>query len=136
MERIRITVDVKTGPPSFLSVDLSWGRVGPLVERAHRVPQVFWRKMLVTERHARVAMAEEGHDLKVAWWPETLFFVPDVRDAEALWRDGVSRERVWTAKEILVLLSGPLPAAEDLRVIMIARREFAGEVVEARPRRD
>lgn len=74
-------------------------------------------------------------EVRVTWWPDTLCFVPAVQDAEALWREGVSRERVWTAHELLVLLSGPPPAPDGLRIIMIARREFAGEVVEARPRR-
>jgi len=81
------------------------------------------------------ARADWVLEVRVAGWPETLFFVPAVQDAEALCREGVGRERVWTAKELHVVLDGPPLAAEDLRVIMIARREFAGEVVQVQPRR-
>jgi len=83
--------------------------------------------------------AREGQpvEVRVAWWPETLWFVPDVRYAEALWREGIERERVWTAAELLVLLEATPPlTTEALRVVMVARREFAGEVVEVRPRRE
>lgn len=82
------------------------------------------------------AEADCALEVRVAWWPETLFFVPEVQDAEALWHEGVSREHVWTAHALLVLLSGPPPAPDGLQIILIARREFAGEAVAARPRRD
>ena len=75
-------------------------------------------------------------EIKVAWWPETLFFVPAVRDAEALWRDGIGRERVWTASELLFVLEAPGLTPEALRVVMVARREFGGEVIDIRGRTD
>lgn len=80
--------------------------------------------------------AREGQPLevRVAWWPVTLFFVPDVRHAEMLWREGIGRERVWTAGELIALLPGAPWTAEALRVVMIARRELGGEVVAARRR--
>ena len=45
--------------------------------------------------------AREGQpvELRVPWWPATLFLVPDMRHAEALWREGITRERGWTAGE-------------------------------------
>ena len=78
--------------------------------------------------------AREGQPLevRVAWWPVTLFFVPDVRHAEMLWREGIGRERVWTAGELLALLAGAPWTADALRVVMVARRELGGEVVAAR----
>jgi len=81
--------------------------------------------------------AQEGQPLevRVPWWPDTLFFVPDVRHAEALWREGIARERVWTAGELIALLGADGWTPEGLQVVMIARREFAGEVVKAWPTR-
>ncbi len=80
--------------------------------------------------------AREGQpiEVRVAWWPVTLFFVPDVRHAEMLGREGIGRERVWTAGELLALLAGAPWTAEALRVVMVARRELDGEVVAVRPR--
>jgi hypothetical protein len=82
--------------------------------------------------------AREGQPLEVrvpvACWPETLWFVPDVRHAEALWREGIARERVWTASELSALLDGAPCRPEVLRVIMVVRREFEGEVVAVRHR--
>lgn len=79
--------------------------------------------------------AQEGAplEIRVPWWPATLFFVPDLRHAEALGREGISHERVWTDRELLGLLSGQPSTSEALRVIMAVRREFAGEVVVMRP---
>ena len=81
--------------------------------------------------------AREGQPLevRVACWPETLWFVPDVRHAEALREEGIMRERVWTASEVLSVLGGAPWTAEALRVVMIIRREFDGEVVAAHRRR-
>ncbi len=79
--------------------------------------------------------AREGQPLevRVPWWPATLFFVPDVGHAAALWREGVDRARVWTASELLALLGVLAWTPEALRVVMVARGEFGGEVVAVRP---
>jgi hypothetical protein len=71
-------------------------------------------------------------EVKVPWWPETLFFVPTLRDAEALWREGVARGRSWTASELFSILAGAPWTQEALTVVMIARREFGGEVITVR----
>jgi len=78
--------------------------------------------------------AREGQPLEIdaPWWPETLWFVPDVRHADGLRREGISRERVWTASELLSVLDGTRWTEEALGVVMIARREFAGEIVTVR----
>ena len=93
-----------------------------------------------TEKVARLlamsldVFAREGQPLevRVPWWPETFWFVPDVRNAEALWREGKGRERIWTADELLALLQVSGLTAEALRVITVARREVDGELVEVR----
>jgi hypothetical protein len=69
-------------------------------------------------------------ELRVSWWPVTLFFVPDQYHAQALCSEGIKRERIWTAGELLNLLRGSSYAPEALRMIMVARREFGGEVVQ------
>src|SRR5262245_61593372 len=45
-------------------------------------------------------------EIRVPWWPATLFLVPDVRHAEALWAEGIERARVWTSAELQQLLEG------------------------------
>lgn len=32
-------------------------------------------------------------EIRVPWWADTLFFVPDVRHAELLWNEGITRGR-------------------------------------------
>jgi hypothetical protein len=80
--------------------------------------------------------AREGQPLevRVPWWPETLWFVPGERDLAALRRQGVAPHRIWTAGELRMLLEGADRTAETLKVVMVLRREFDGEVVAVRPR--
>ena len=79
--------------------------------------------------------ASEGQpvELRVPWWSATLFLVPDVRHAEALWREGIARERVWTSGEVSSLLPAA-PAPAQWRLLTVARREFGGEVTAVLPR--
>lgn len=46
----------------------------------------------------------------------------------------MSRGRVWTAGELADLLAIPDLTREQVTIIALARLEFAGEVVEVRPR--
>lgn len=80
------------------------------------------------------ASAGQPLEVRVAWWPATLWFVPDVRHAEALYREGVARTRVWTAGELLSLLTAAPLTPGALATVMRARDAFDGEVVEVRPR--
>jgi len=68
-------------------------------------------------------------DVRVPWWPETLWFVPTTNVAERLGAGGIARHRIWTAGELLQLLSGIPLASETLTALMVTRREFGGEVV-------
>jgi hypothetical protein len=75
-----------------------------------------------------------GHplEIRVPWWPQTLWFVPDEPHASLLEAEGVSRGRIWTAGELMDLLTiRNQPAA---RLAAIAKLEFGGDVVEVRPR--
>ena len=71
------------------------------------------------------------YEIRVAWWPDTLWFVPADRDATGLVRERVARCRIWTHAE-LASVTGPLEP-DALRAIMVARREFDGQVVGSRP---
>ncbi len=53
--------------------------------------------------------AHEGRllEVRIPWFDVTVWFVPEERDAEALVRDGVSRGRIWTAKELIALNDRP-----------------------------
>src|SRR5262245_46783453 len=74
------------------------------------------------------ALEGQALELRVPWWPTTLFLVPDVRHAEVLCREAIGRERVWTLGEVSSLLPAALTSS-DWRVLTIAKREFGGEVV-------
>lgn len=80
--------------------------------------------------------AREGQPLevRVPGLPTTLWWVPAKADAEALVRQGVSRGRVWTARELLDVLdlSGLTP--EQARTIALAKLELDGDVVGVYPR--
>jgi hypothetical protein len=68
-------------------------------------------------------------EVRVHWWPETLFFVPSLRDLEGLRSQGIGRYRVWTAHELTTLLQRPGLDSESLRLAMVVRREFDGEAI-------
>jgi hypothetical protein len=71
-------------------------------------------------------------EIRVPWWTQTLWFVPDEPHARHLEAEGVSRGRIWTAGELMDLLTvRDQPAA---RMAAIAKLEFDGEVTEVRPR--
>lgn len=82
--------------------------------------------------------AHEGCPLEVCapWLEGTLWFVPTPTDAKALIREGVSRGRIWTAGELMDLLTIPGLTTDQAKTIARAKLEFSGEVVEVRPRRE
>jgi hypothetical protein len=68
-------------------------------------------------------------EVRVPWWPDTLWFVPVARDADRLSADGVARHRVWTFRELVSFLEGFPLDPTSLSALMVVRREFNGEVV-------
>jgi len=80
--------------------------------------------------------AREGQclEIRVAWHTETLWFVPDERDAAALTRDGVGRGRVWTARELAELLALSDQTLTTVRTVALAKRVIDGDIVEVRGR--
>ena len=73
-------------------------------------------------------------EVRVPWHGETLWFVLDDRQAEALVREGVSRGRIWTAGELGELMTLPEPTPEIVQRIALVKREFGGDIVEVRRR--
>lgn len=64
-------------------------------------------------------------EIVVQWWPDPLWFVPSGVEAEAPMRTGVSRGRIWTAKELLELLA--IPGLTGKQTITIARAKMIFE---------
>ena len=73
-------------------------------------------------------------EVRVAWHPETLWFVPDERDTAVLGREGVGRGRVWTAGELtqLMLLSDRTLTA--IATVALAKCAIDGDIVDVRRR--
>jgi hypothetical protein len=115
-----------------------------LSERSEKTPSppVAWPRDTLGETAARLlampldVFARDGQPLevRVPWAPVTLWFCPDVHHAEALINDGVSRGRIWTAAELMDLLSPGDLTPEAIRVVALAKLEFDGDVVSVRRR--
>ena len=67
-------------------------------------------------------------EVRVGWYPETLWFVGGEVAAEALVAEGVSRGRIWTSHELRDFLVFPPRVVQT-----VARALFDGEVVAIRP---
>jgi hypothetical protein len=80
--------------------------------------------------------AREGHclEVRVAWLTETLWFVPDERDAARLAREGVGRGRVWTGRELAALMSLSDQTLPTVRTVALAKCAIDGDIVEVRGR--
>jgi len=59
--------------------------------------------------------------------------VPTKTDARSLVRQGVSRGRVWTARELMDVMNIPTLTQNEVATIAMAKAEFGGEVVVVRP---
>jgi hypothetical protein len=79
---------------------------------------------------ADFALDGQPIEIRVLWWPETLFFVPRYTDVVHLERDGIGRHRIWTAGELRMLLEIQGWTTRDLEILTVARREFRGDVVD------
>jgi len=79
--------------------------------------------------------ASEGQllELRVPWHDETLWLVPDERDAEALGREGVSRGRIWTSWELRDVMA--LASRGVVRTVSIAKVTMDGDILTVKVRR-
>ena len=73
----------------------------------------------------------EGRSLEVQvpWLPETLWFVPGEKQAESLTKRGVSRGRIWTARELRFLWSIPSIDKGMVEKLGQIKAELGGEFV-------
>ena len=80
--------------------------------------------------------AREGQllDVRITWLDVTVWFVLEERDAEALGREGVSRGRIWTARELSALMALPDLTPEIVQRLALVKGEVGGDIVEVRPR--
>lgn len=98
-------------------------------KEADRRPRVFDLLRIPLPQFEREGSPTE---IKVTWFSKTLWFVPTANDATALVKEGVSRGRIWTAKELMDFLSVPNLPVEQAKTIALAKLEFGGEVVAVR----
>jgi hypothetical protein len=81
--------------------------------------------------------AREGQllEVRVPYLDQTtLWFVPSESDAEGLIQEGISRGRIWTARELADLLSCAGLRPHDVKAVALAKIELGGDVVEVRRR--
>ena len=81
--------------------------------------------------------AREGQllEVRVPYLDQTsLWFVPSESDAEGLTQEGISRGRIWTARELANLLSCSQLRPDDVKTVALAKIELGGNVVEVRRR--
>lgn len=71
-------------------------------------------------------------EVQVPWLSETVWFVADDRQAEVLALEGVSRGRVWTARELIELMALPDRTREVVQGLALAKRAVDGDIVEVR----
>jgi hypothetical protein len=86
--------------------------------------------MSLPEFQARGALLE----IRVPWLPCTLWMVPEGRDAAPLLDKGVTRGRIWTAAELMNLMSIVNLTPETVRTIAHAKIEMDGEMTAVMPR--
>jgi hypothetical protein len=73
-------------------------------------------------------------EIRVPWLDVTLWFVPEERDAAAIARTGAGRGRVWTASELMMLMTLPDRTSAIVRRLALAKIEVDGELSDVRPR--
>jgi hypothetical protein len=80
--------------------------------------------------------AREGQllEVRVPYLAPTLWFVPGESDAERLTQEGISRGRIWTARELVDLLSCGGLRPDHVKAVALAKIELGGDVVAVRRR--
>jgi hypothetical protein len=72
-------------------------------------------------------------EFRVPWYHETLWFVPADRDVDSLGVASVSRGRIWTARELIALMSVPDVTPAIAESLARAKMAIDGDIVEVRP---
>lgn len=71
-------------------------------------------------------------EVEVPWLSETVWFVADDRQAKALAQEGLSRGRVWTARELSALMALPERTPDIVQSLALAKRAVDGDILEVR----
>ncbi|MBI3455461.1 MAG: hypothetical protein HY002_06710 [Candidatus Rokubacteria bacterium] len=136
LRRLGVEPVPATAPPEALSMrgaetipELPRAIPGPLEPERHEPPP--WAPLLALPL-PDFAKAGQSLEVRVAWWPEPLWFVPDESAAEGLVAEGISRGVIWTARELLDLLALS-PTPETAQTIARARAAFDGEILDLQP---
>src|SRR5215467_4429007 len=79
------------------------GSLTPAEQAAVRDHKPELLRLLSQPALPRVGDVDALFEIRVAWWPETLWLVPADRDASALVREGIARCRIWTHAELASL---------------------------------
>jgi hypothetical protein len=72
-------------------------------------------------------------EIRMAWCPVPLWFVPDEPAAEQLLTEGISSGRVWTIAEPLDLPAIPGLTKAHARTLALAKLEVDGLLTDVRP---
>jgi|GEM_PF-4410703 hypothetical protein len=67
--------------------------------------------------------------VRVHWLPQTLWFVPGEKEAGTIVGRGISRGRIWTARELTLLWSTRIRTCQELQTVAGIKSELNGEVV-------
>mgnify|MGYP001561888075 CR=1 FL=1 len=73
-------------------------------------------------------------EIRVPWHAETLWLVPVEPDAELFGRGGVSRGRVWTARELIALMALLDRTPDIVQSLALAKRAVDRDIVDVRRR--
>ena len=68
------------------------------------------------------------------WCRESLWVLPVDADADLLGRKGVSRGRIWTARELIALMALPDRTLPTVQRLALAKRAVDGDIIDVRRR--
>jgi hypothetical protein len=117
-----------------LAAQGAWARRQEETTASRPVPPILGLGELLGMPLDRFAREGQSLEVRVPWHPETLWFVPDERDAAALGREGVGRGRVWTARELMDLMTLSDLTVATVRTLVLAKCAIDGDIVEVRSR--
>ena len=112
-------------------------RSAPLAEQPPAQTQPPAKPTLLKSRFLEMTLVEfetQGHMLQVwvPWLMEYLWFVPSSAAAMILSQEGISRGRIWTAKELRDLLEVGDITREQLQTLSRIKQEFGVEFARIR----
>ena len=68
-------------------------------------------------------------EVQVSWLPQTLWFVPGEKQVEVLTQRGISRGRIWTARELMFLWSLPSMDEKAVERLGLIKAQLDGEIL-------